>query len=280
MSIFDEPKIDCHNHVFDPARFPYQEGNFYLPAGQELGTPAQFLNVLDAYGVKHALMVEPNSGYDSDNRCLLDTLARGQGRLKGIAVMPAGGSRGQLEELRAQGIVGIAFNPALFGVDYYAGAGRLLEWLGELGMFAQIQVQGDQLPAMQPLLEGCGARLLFDHCGRPEVAAGLGQPGFAALLELGRRSNAWVKLSGHVKFSRQSYPYADTWPFIRALVDAFGADRCLWVSDWPFLRAPEGIDYGPLLTLFARLFPEDAVRRRILWENPAALFGFAPAPGN
>ena len=280
MSIFDEPKIDCHNHVFDPARFPYQEGNFYLPAGQELGTPAQFLNVLDAYGVKHALMVEPNSGYDSDNRCLLDTLARGQGRLKGIAVMPAGGSRGQLEELRAQSIVGIAFNPALFGVDYYAGAGRLLEWLGELGMFAQIQVQGDQLPAMQPLLEGCGARLLFDHCGRPEVAAGLGQPGFAALLELGRRGNAWVKLSGHVKFSRQSYPYTDTWPFIRALVDAFGADRCLWGSDWPFLRAPERIDYGPLLTLFARLFPEDAVRRRILWENPAALFGFAPAPGN
>jgi predicted TIM-barrel fold metal-dependent hydrolase len=280
MSIFDEPKIDCHNHVFDPARFPYQEGNFYLPAGQELGTPAQFLHVLDAYGVQHALMVEPNSGYDSDNRCLLDTLARGQGRLKGIAVMPAGGSRGQLEELRAQGIVGIAFNPALFGVDYYAGAGRLLEWLGELGMFAQIQVQGDQLPAMQPLLEGCGARLLFDHCGRPDVAAGLDQPGFAALLELGRRGNAWVKLSGHVKFSRQSYPYADTWPFIHALVDAFGADRCLWGSDWPFLRAPERIDYGPLLTLFARLFPEDAVRRRILWENPAALFGFAPAPGN
>jgi hypothetical protein len=23
LSIYDEPKIDCHNHVFDPARFPY-----------------------------------------------------------------------------------------------------------------------------------------------------------------------------------------------------------------------------------------------------------------
>ena len=280
MSIFDEPKIDCHNHVFDPARFPYQEGNFYLPAGQELGTPAQFLNVLDTYGVRHALLVEPNSGYDSDNRCLLDTLARSKGRLKGIAVLGIDGSRGELADLKAQGIVGIAFNPALFGVDYYAGAGRLLELLGELDMFAQIQVQGDQLVALRPMLEASGVRLLFDHCGRPEVAAGPGQPGFASLLELGRRGNAWIKLSGYMKFSRESYPYADTWPFIRALVDAFGADRCLWGSDWPFLRAPERIDYGPLLALFARLFPEDGVRRRILWENPAVLFGFAATPGD
>jgi predicted TIM-barrel fold metal-dependent hydrolase len=87
MSIYDEPKIDCHNHVFDPERFPYGVDTIYAPIGAELGTPAQIVQVFDAYGVRHALMVGPNSGYNLDNRCLLDTLAQSAGRFKGIAVV-------------------------------------------------------------------------------------------------------------------------------------------------------------------------------------------------
>jgi hypothetical protein len=37
--IFEEPKIDCHVHVLDPARFPYRADTHYAPAGQEVGTP-------------------------------------------------------------------------------------------------------------------------------------------------------------------------------------------------------------------------------------------------
>jgi predicted TIM-barrel fold metal-dependent hydrolase len=72
MSIFDAPKIDCHVHVLDPARFPYGQDIAYKPAGQEVGTCAQLCNVMDTYGVAHALLVQPNSGYGSDNACLLD----------------------------------------------------------------------------------------------------------------------------------------------------------------------------------------------------------------
>ena len=276
MNIFDEPKIDCHNHVFDPERFPYQESSFYLPAGQERGTPHGFMHLLDAYGVRHALLVEPNSGYNEDNRCLLDTLARGNGRLKGVAVVANDATRAELEDLRAQGIVGIAFNPALYGVEHYAEAGGLLAHLADLGMFAQIQVQGDQLPALLPLLRDSGARLLFDHSGRPDVASasGIEQPAFQALLELGRGGNAAVKLSGYAKFSLQPFPHEDAWPYVRALVDAFTLDACVWGSDWPFLRAPERIDYGILLRLVERLFPDVADRRKLLWETPCRLFGF------
>ena len=35
----EEPKIDCHVHVFDPARFPYAADAWYLPAAAEAGTP-------------------------------------------------------------------------------------------------------------------------------------------------------------------------------------------------------------------------------------------------
>src|SRR4029077_14454312 len=107
----------------------------------------------------------------------------------------------------------------------------------------------DQLVAMMPMLVDSGVRILVDHCGRPTVDAGLDEPGFRALLELGATRRAFVKLSGLVKFSRKRAPYEDAWPFVAALVDAFTLDHCLWGSDWPHLRAPSRVDYGVLLHL-------------------------------
>jgi predicted TIM-barrel fold metal-dependent hydrolase len=48
----------------------------------------------------------------------------------------------------------------------------------------------------------------------------------------------------------------------------------LWASDWPFLRSAERQDYGPLLDLAGRLFPDPDLRDAILWRTPARLFGF------
>lgn len=274
MNVYDEPKIDCHNHIFDPTRFPYAADAFYRPAGQEIGTAAQFTRVLDAYGVQYALVVGPNSGYGFDNRCLLDAIAGGGGRFRGMAVVPNGAGRPELERLKAAGVMGVTFNAALYGVDYYADSAELLARLADLDMFAQVQVEGDQLVALAPLLRHSGVSIVVDHCGRPVPEAGLDQPGFRALLDLADLGRASVKLSGHVKFSRQPYPYADTWPYVRALLDAFTPDACVWGSDWPFLRAPERIDYGPLLALAQRLVPAAEDRRKLFWDTPRRLFGF------
>ncbi len=39
-------------------------------------------------------------------------------------------------------------------------------------------------------------------------------------------------------------PYADALEFVRALLDAFTLDACLWASDWPFRKAPQRLDMG------------------------------------
>ncbi len=66
----------------------------------------------------------------------------------------------------------------------------------------------------------------------------------------------------------------DALPFVSALVDAFTLDACLWGSDWPFLKATQRLDYGPLLRLVERWFPAAADRQRLLWDTPRRLFGF------
>ena len=275
MDTPDHPKIDCHVHVFDPSRFPYPADNFYQPTGQEIGTAAQLGQVLDAHGVQHALIVGPNSGYGFDNRCLLDAVSHSAGRYKGVAVVPLDTSLAELQDLQAVGVVGVTLNAALLGVDYYRTAAPLLERLRQLGLWAQVQVQHDQLVALKPLLVDSGARLLFDHCGRPNPQAGLGQAGFQALLGLAETGRVVVKISSLVKTSVQPFPHPDAWPFVQALLGAYTPKALVWASDWPFLRAPERIDYGPLLALFKRLVPDAAAQRAMLWDTPRRLFGFS-----
>jgi predicted TIM-barrel fold metal-dependent hydrolase len=48
-------------------------------------------------------------------------------------------------------------------------------------------------------------------------------------------------------------------------------------SDWPFLQAPERIDYGLILALIEKLVSDPVDRHTVLWETPLRLFGFDEA---
>jgi len=275
MHFFDEPKIDCHAHVFDPLNFPYGDNIAYKPSGQEIGTAAQLQQVMNAYGVKHALLVQPNSGYGGDNSCLLNAIANSAGRFKGMAIVDLNADVAALKELRAHGILGVAINPTFHGNAYYRQAEGMMKRLADLDMLFNLQVENDQLLMFAPWIERIPVRVLVDHLGRPTIPRGLDQPAFAALLRLARTGRVTVKMSGYTKFSKTSYPFEDCWPFVRAVVDAFSLDHCVWASDWPFLRATERQDYGPLVALVGQLFPNAADRRKLFWDTPNRLFNFA-----
>jgi predicted TIM-barrel fold metal-dependent hydrolase len=132
----------------------------------------------------------------------------------------------------------------------------------------------DQLVELRALVEGSGVRVLVDHCGRPAAGAGVAQAGFQALLGLARSGRAAVKLSGLQKFSVQPPPHDDTRPYLDALLEAFTLDACLWASDWPFLRAAQRLDVGPLLRGIERLLPDPADRGKLFWDTPRRWLGF------
>ena len=60
---------------------------------------------------------------------------------------------------------------------------------------------------------------------------------------------------------------------VRRVLDAFGPQRCIWASDWPYLRAPYRLDYGTLLRLTEQWFSPDEVRQ-MMWDAPAKLLGW------
>jgi predicted TIM-barrel fold metal-dependent hydrolase len=267
-------RIDCHVHVLDPKRFPYAPDTAYAPAGAEIASREQLGYVLDYHGFSHALIVGPNSGYGFDNRCLLDALAHGAGRYKGIAVVRNDIGLDALNGLKKVGVIGVALNPALLGVTAYSDAAPLLARARDLGLWVQVQVRDEQMLALRPMVEASGAKLLIDHCGRPNVAAGLAQAGFQALLAMAGNGRTVVKLSGYTKMSQHSYPYEDLRPYVQALLTAYTPQALVWASDWPFLRAPDRIEYGPLISLFEQWVPDSAAQQTILWDTPRRLFGF------
>ena len=271
-------RVDTHAHVVDPARFPYAEGRGYRPRAHETGDATAYLATLAAGGVSHGVLVQP-SCYGFDNRAMLDAIARGGGRLRGIAVVPTDVPQAELAALRGAGIVGVRLNLQAFEPGFFARpeAPRFLARMRDEGMFVQVNAAGAAWPAIAPILVASRARLLVDHLGQPDAAGGLDQPGFAAVLSLARETDAVVKLCGAFRLSRGGAPFADARPFVARAIAAYGVDRCLWGSDWPFLDVERRPRYADLLAALDSWLPSDADRARVLWDNPARLFGFAAA---
>lgn len=270
-------RVDCHAHVYDLKHHPFHGTRGFDALACEVGTAEQFSCVLDAHGFTHGLLINPLGGYGTDNGALMRTLARFPGKFKGVAVVAHGTPEEEFTRMAEAGVIGLRFNlnfpasPALTA----PGAERTLQLAREHGWFAQVHYEGDTLVDALPVLQRAGLPIVVDHCGRPDAKAGLDQPGFKALLELGRRGQAVVKLSGAFRFS-EGFPYEDADPYVAALIGAFTLERCVWGSDWPYLHAKERMDHATLLAALKRWLPSEADRQKVLSDNPARLFGFAP----
>jgi predicted TIM-barrel fold metal-dependent hydrolase len=112
------------------------------------------------------------------------------------------------------------------------------------------------------------------------------QAGFDTALALVRSGKAYVKISAAYRASKAPVPCNDITPFAQALVSA-DPDRVIWGSDWPHTdtarvpgRAPTAIspfltiDDGLMLNQLPFWVPDATLRRKILTENPARLYGF------
>jgi L-fuconolactonase len=96
------------------------------------------------------------------------------------------------------------------------------------------------LPGRLPELAECAARygdlqFVVDHAGMPEDWNRTDSDRFApfdALIALATLPNVAVKWGHMTKLSARPFPYDDVLAHLRRVVDAFGAQRVMWESDW------------------------------------------------
>jgi len=269
------PVVDCHAHIIDPARFPFDDGPGYMPKVHETGPREAYAGVLDDHDVRHALLVQP-SCYGFDNSAMLDAVARDPARYKAIAMVDPGIGEPELSDLAHRGVVGVRFNlvsydrAALSRPDVPAFLARLRA----RGWFAEVMADDTQWPAIADVLLQSGVHILVDHFGISDVAGGIDRPGFSAVLALGRARRAVVKITTPFVFHDGPLPTEHLTPVVTALVGAFGIERCVWGSDWPFLGVAARPDYSEVREILPHWVSDSASCRRILWDNPVRLFGF------
>ena len=52
------------------------------------------------------------------------------------------------------------------------------------------------------------------------------------MLDLAKRKNVVIKVSGACTLSQKPYPFPDIWDPLARVFDAWGFERCLWGTDW------------------------------------------------
>ena len=122
-------------------------------------------------------------------------------------------------------------------------------------------------------------RFIIDHLGilQPRVPPAPEKPWaeLPKVLELAKRPNAVIKVSGACTLSREPYPFNDIWDPLARIFDAWGFDRCLWGTDWT--RAFAVVNYEQAVRPFVttdRL--NDAERAMLMGGACARAYGWAP----
>jgi predicted TIM-barrel fold metal-dependent hydrolase len=293
---FEVPRgaCDCHVHVFgDPARFPFAEKRVYTPPQASV---EQLLELQRDLHLDRVVVVQP-SVYGADNACTIDAVRQMGARARGVAVIDKATSRKALEEMAAAGIRGVRLNLETNTVGRFdpADAKAVLDATAEqirgLGWHVQIYTRTSVIAALKEHLAGMPFPVVADHFGRGNPTQGPSQPDFAALLDLVRSGAVYVKISGAYRISENAPDFADATPLAQALVAA-NPDRIVWGTDWPHpnsdygrgkplteISPPFPIDDGLLLNQLPKWVPDAALRKKILVDNPARLYGFAAVAG-
>jgi D-galactarolactone isomerase len=263
---------DTHIHIYDRA-VPSAPGGPPLPGHFPL---AAYRALQVRLGLERVIVVQPNA-YQDDNRVTLEAIRALGAAAKGVGVVKPDVSDAELARLTQGGIVAQRIFNLPNGAVPLAQMDDVMARVHPFGWFANIQLDGRELPEYEARIARLPGRFVIDHTGKYLEPVAPDHPAFAALLRLIDTGRCWVKLSAPYETSRTGAPgYADVSRLARSLV-RHAPERMLWASNWPHPSAPPDArpDDAALLDLLLDWAPDAATRRRILVDNPAELYGFA-----
>lgn len=181
-----------------------------------------------------------------------------------------------LEQLERERFVGLSLY--LFEQPVLDALGQVPDlvwsWLAERRWLISVNSRGAHWAAWAPILARWpNLRLLVSHLGLPPAVAHApdqlaAQRALETVLALARYPGVRVKLSGFYALTTPGYdyPHRSAWPYVAALLAAFGTERLLWGSD--FSPSLEWVSFPQTLALLAHMpFLNDADRQLIEGQN-------------
>lgn len=248
-------------------------------------TGEQMVAAMDAVGVDGALLVSPYAMYRFDGSYAVECGQRHPGRF--ALIKPVDPADPEVEDViaewkRVPGAVGIRImlnQPTVSKDAADPGLNRVLAAGARHGLPVNILIWGRLEQAAELARRNPSTRIVIDHCGLQQPfeppapkEPWADVPNVAALATM---PHVAIKISGACTLAHQPFPYEDIWDPVCRLVDAFGAERCLWGTDWTravaLLSYKQGVDAFRVTRRFS-----DSDRAMLMGGALARIYGWSP----
>jgi predicted TIM-barrel fold metal-dependent hydrolase len=274
--VLPKGSIDTHVHVFEPG-YPLSPARGYNPP---CSTLADLKHLHATLGIDRVVFTQP-SIYGTDNSAILNGMAalnaQTPNRARCVVAITMDVSDDELAALDRSGVRGVRLN-----TDNKGGMPVEMDEIPELAAriapfrwHIEFLFPGKDIVELMPVFTALKVPISIGHFAYQPAAAGVSASGFQALLELMRRGNTWLKISGANRVSATDLPpYDDVKPLAHALIEA-APERIMWGTDWPhpnkYVVNP---DDGDLVDAFADWVTDHGMRCKIMVDTPAAFYRF------
>jgi L-fuconolactonase len=241
--------IDSHHHFWDPTRRDYPWMGDELAAIRKPFGPGELRPLLEDNGVDQTILVQTVASLD-ETREFLETAASVDfiGGVVGWVDLTAPDVADTIATLVSDVLVGIRHqvhdepDPRwLLRDDVQRG----LVAVGEAGLVYDLLVRARELPAaLETVRRQRDVSFVIDHAAKPRIAAGSSDREWEErLAPFSDEPNVACKLSGLVTEANwKTWTVEDLEPYVRRVVGWFGAERCMFGSDWPVCLVAAGYD--------------------------------------
>jgi L-fuconolactonase len=235
-------RVDAHQHFWKLSRNDYEWLTPDLASIYRDFMPDDLAPHLNRSGVDRTVAVQAATT-DAETAFLLD-LAQQTPFIAGVVGWT------DLESPRAvERVESLAANRRLFGLRPMLQDLPDDEWLVRRSVApaiaamkaAQLRLDALVKPRHLPMLlrfleRHPDLRVVIDHGAKPAIASNAIDEWATQMREIGRRTNAFCKLSGLATEAGANWTAATLQPYVDVLLDAFGPRRLMWGSDWPVLH--------------------------------------------
>lgn len=268
--------VDTHAHIYAPNEkaYPPIEKPLRPPSGK--GSLGHLRALSSADGVEKACLIQVSTFYRFDNRYICDSAKVSSDWAAGVCTLDPEDphSPGLLAQYaRDYGLRGMRSIPARDGKLDHPGVRALWKTAMDQGLVINLLIGREKAGQAERLLTDFPKlRVVLDHCLNLKAGPEL-EPTLADVLRLARHRNLHAKLTFIPTGSSTGYPCADMHEPCRKVVEAYGAERCVWGSDFPCELWTPRVSYAEHLRIFTKDLPfNDSQRAAILGETARRLW--------
>jgi L-fuconolactonase len=279
------PIIDSQVHAYE-ANTPKRPWDT-VPNWPPHVTGDEMVAAMDKVGVDGAIFISSFSMYRYDASYAVEVVKAYPGRfgiVKPVDPDDAGVADVIAEWKKIPGTVGIRimFRKESNRAPDDPGFDRIAKAAAQYGFPVNVLCWGNLDAGTKLFDRHPNTRFILDHLGilQPHEPPAPAEPwaDLPKVLELAKRKNVVIKVSGACTLSKQPYPYPDIWDPLARIFDAWGFERCLWGTDWT--RAFAVVNYENAVKPFVetkRL--SDSERAMLMGGACAKAYNWSPKKG-